>query len=597
MKRLINIIVAMLFCCMVVAQPSSWAKKAVKSLFTIKTFDANGALLGSGNGFFIGENGEAVSNCTPFIGAAKAIVIDAGGKQYDVDRIVGANEIYDVAQFHVNIKRSLPLSVATTADVESVVFILPYAQKIAKPIESKVTKIEKVGADYSYYTITLNALDNGAVSEKGNGSVLNGAGSKKENGLAAVNAVGSPVLNAVGSPVLNAVGSPVLNAAGEVVGMLQAAMDGERQYAVSVKMATDFKPSPLAINDPTLRQIKIKKALPDDVEEALVALYLGTSNLDSLAVNTLIDDFITKFPTSIDGYAYRADRAFRALDFKAADDDLLAAIKMGEKKEYAHYNYAKMMFDKLVYLPEKPFDAWTLDKAKAEIDQAIAIADEPGFGKLNAQILFAQNKYDESAKVYQSLVDRGDALAENYYGMARCKAMLKDTTACLAMLDSAVATFSRPYLKEAGFYILERGKMLMDMGKYRLAVNDLNDYEQLMITHVNDNFYYLRSQAEVSGRLFKQALDDLDKALSLSPGNTLYLSEKASLQLRVGLTDDAMATAKECIKVNPDLSDGYLFLGVAQCVKGMKDEGLKNLEKAKTMGEPQAQAFIEKYSK
>ena len=581
MKRLINIIVAMLFCCMVVAQPSSWAKKAVKSLFTIKTFDANGALLGSGNGFFIGENGEAVSNCTPFIGAAKAIVIDAGGKQYDVDRIVGANEIYDVAQFHVNIKRSLPLSVATTADVESVVFILPYAQKIAKPIESKVTKIEKVGADYSYYTLTLNALDNGAVSEKGNGSVLNGAGSKKENGLAAVNAVGSPVLNA----------------AGEVVGMLQAAMDGERQYAVSVKMATDFKPSPLAINDPTLRQIKIKKALPDDVEEALVALYLGTSNLDSLAVNTLIDDFITKFPTSIDGYAYRADRAFRALDFKAADDDLLAAIKMGEKKEYAHYNYAKMMFDKLVYLPEKPFDAWTLDKAKAEIDQAIAIADEPGFGKLNAQILFAQKKYDESAKVYQSLVDRGDALAENYYGMARCKAMLKDTTACLAMLDSAVATFSRPYLKEAGFYILERGKMLMDMGKYRLAVNDLNDYEQLMITHVNDNFYYLRSQAEVSGRLFKQALDDLDKTLALSPGNNLYLSEKASLQLRVGLTDATISTAKKCIKVNPDLSDGYLFLGVAQCVKGMKDEGLKNLEKAKTMGEPQAQAFIEKYSK
>ena len=91
MKRLINIIVAMLFCCMVVAQPSSWAKKAVKSLFTIKTFDANGALLGSGNGFFIGENGEAVSNCTPFIGAAKAIVIEGGGEQYDVDRIVGAN--------------------------------------------------------------------------------------------------------------------------------------------------------------------------------------------------------------------------------------------------------------------------------------------------------------------------------------------------------------------------------------------------------------------------------------------------------------------------------------------------------------------------
>jgi hypothetical protein len=47
----------------------------------------------------------------------------------------------------------------------------------------------------------------------------------------------------------------------------------------------------------------------------------------------------------------------------------------------------------------------------------------------------------------------------------------------------------------------------------------------------------------------------------------------------------------------PNYSDGYLFLGLAQCLKGNKDEGLKNLQKAKELGDPQADELIEKYSK
>ena len=46
------------------AQP--WVKKAAKSVFTLKTFDAQGSLLGSGNGVFVGEQGEAISNYAPF---------------------------------------------------------------------------------------------------------------------------------------------------------------------------------------------------------------------------------------------------------------------------------------------------------------------------------------------------------------------------------------------------------------------------------------------------------------------------------------------------------------------------------------------------
>ena len=47
----------------------------------------------------------------------------------------------------------------------------------------------------------------------------------------------------------------------------------------------------------------------------------------------------------------------------------------------------------------------------------------------------------------------------------------------------------------------------------------------------------------------------------------------------------------------PAQSDGYLFLGLAQCLANEKAEGLKNLEKARDMGDAQAAGLIEKYAK
>ena len=66
------------------AQPS-WVKKATKSVFTLKTFDADGSLMGSATGFYVGQQGEGVSSFSPFRGAARAIVIDADGKEYPAE--------------------------------------------------------------------------------------------------------------------------------------------------------------------------------------------------------------------------------------------------------------------------------------------------------------------------------------------------------------------------------------------------------------------------------------------------------------------------------------------------------------------------------
>ena len=81
----------------------------------------------------------------------------------------------------------------------------------------------------------------------------------------------------------------------------------------------------------------------------------------------------------------------------------------------------------------------------------------------------------------------------------------------------------------------------------------------------------------------------------MNPNEVLYYAEKASLEIRVGLYDQAISTAQECIAIDAENSDGYLFLGLAQCLKGQKADGIKNLQKAKELGDSQADALIEKY--
>lgn len=212
-------------------------------------------------------------------------------------------------------------------------------------------------------------------------------------------------------------------------------------------------------------------------------------------------------------------------------------------------------------------------------------------------VCYAQKRYAEASAIYDRLFSTALRSPDLFYEASRCQLMQADTLRHLALLDSAVAQFTRPYLKEAAPYILARAQARIDAGKWRDGVNDLNDYETLMAAQVNDNFYYLRFQAEQSGRLFQQALNDIAKAIAMNPSQEIYYAEKASLEVRVGLYDEAVATAEECIKLAPEYSDGHLFLGLARCLKGEKEQGVKSLLKAKELGDPQAEGLIEKYAK
>lgn len=555
MNKLYTLIGAMLLSAVAIAQPS-WTKRATKAVFTLKTFDANGTLLSSSTGFFTNTDGEAVSCFTPFKGAASAVIIDAQGKEWPIECMLGANDTYDVAKFHVNAKKTIPLSIATTPEAEGTkVWLLPYHETKNCP-KGTVNKAETFADTYTYYTVALTMGD-------------------------------------------NPIGTPLMNANGEVIGLMQqpASQTDTLSYAVSARFADSLRISGLSLSDPVLRSTSIKKDLPKSVDQAQLMLFLAASGQDSLTFAGLIERFIDKFPTEPDGYVYRAQIKAGAQQFDEASADMEQAIKVSSKKDEAHFNYSRLIYQKEIYMTNVPYEGWSLEKALEEAREAERINPLDIYRRQQAVILFAQKNYRESYDIYASLFKGDLRSADLFYEASRCQQQLGDSTAVLALLDSCVAMFQKPYLKEAAPYLLIRANTEKDFGHYRQAVADLNEYEKLMAASVTDQFYFLRYQASLNGRQYQQALNDIDRAITMSPRNDLYYSEKASLQVRVGLYDDAMETARQCIDIAPDHSDGYLFLGLAQCLKGQKAEGVKNLEKAYELGDKQATELIDKYGK
>ena len=553
MKK-ISMISCLLFAALSTFAQPGWVKNASRSVFTLKTFATDGSLIASSNGFFTGANGEAVSNFTPFKGAARAIVIDAQGKELQVAGIMGANDMYDVVKFRVNGNKTQSLALSSSvAPVGSMAYLLPYHE--VKAVKSgPVRKAETFQGDYPYYTVALSMGE-------------------------------------------NQVSCPLLDESGQVIGMMQqpAVLGDSLSYAVSARFVDSLKITGLNYFDETFKLTQVKKLMPADIKEANLVLYFAGSQSDSAEYVSLIQDFIQQFPNASDGYIYRAQQETAGGDFAAAERDMEQALKFADPKDDAHFNYARIIYNKEIYQSAQPYAGWSLDKALQQIQSAISIKSLPTYRQLEGDIRFAKQQYDEAYEIYNSLLSTNLRSAELFFAAARCKEMQKDTTAMLALMDSTINMFSRPYLKDVAPYLWARAEARRNAGRYRDAINDMNEYETLMTATVNDNFYYIRHQVEIQGRLYQQALNDINRAIQMNPNEVLYYAEKASLEIRVGLYDQAISTAQECIAIDAENSDGYLFLGLAQCLKGQKADGIKNLQKAKELGDSQADALIEKY--
>ena len=396
----------------------------------------------------------------------------------------------------------------------------------------------------------------------------------------------------------NTTACPFVNENGEVIGLLQVSNTSFDTHATDARFGSSLSLSALSFSDSRIRQIGIPMALPEEKSQAQLLLMMAGQSGDSLKYEATISDFIERFPTMIDGYEAKARFRANSMQFEEADNIMKEAIKKIDNKDEAHYNYSKLIYDKLIYNNEK-YEPWTLEKAMDEANQAYALNALPLYMHHIGQLTFSQGEYQKAYDVFMKLYeDKQFSNPELLYESARCKEMLDaPATEIIQLLDSAINTTDTLRILEAAPYFLERANILVKTDSFRQAVLDYTRYEILMQGRVSAQFYYLREQAEVKGRLFQQALSDIAHAIILDAREPLYYAEMASLQIRLNMSDKAEETAQRCIEIAPDYPDAYLLLGLAQVRNGKKEIGLSNMQKSKEMGNTQADGLIQKYSK
>ena len=565
MKKTIWIMTCCLVAQLASAQAPKWAEKAKKAVFSVVTYDKENKIKGTGNGFYIDAQGTALSDYTLFENAARAVVINADGKQQDVSRILGANSMYDIVKFNTPIdKKQTTLTLASQpAKVGETVYLLPYSTQKATTLQTgKVTSVDSIGNNSFYYTLEMKT------GEK-------------------------------------TVSCPIMNANGEVLGLIQknASDESMESYAIGASYGASLAISALSMNDGALNKIGIKKALPDTEEQALVFLYMSSEQMDKETYLSILNDFLSQYPHSMEGYIRRANYYMSMKDtskYPLADEDLKKAIEVSSSKEDAMFQVAKAMYSYLISLEGKEgYGEWSYDKTLELIRDAIQKNNQPLYVQLEGDILFAQGNYAEAFTCYDKVNQSSLASAATFYSASKAKQLTEgsDINEVLALMDSAIVKLSKPYFGEAAPYFYERADLRAQAGKYREAVMDYNTFYDAVSGDVTAYFYFQREQAEMQCRMYQQALNDINKAVEMAPEEVDYWVEKGSVHLRVNQLDEAIAAFNKALSMNDQYAAAYRMLGYCQAMQKKNKEACANFAKAKELGDEVVDQLIEKYCK
>lgn len=487
-KRLFTLlyIIATLSTTVAFAQ-SSGVKKASKSVIKVSTFNADGTPLASAYGAFIDENGIAIAALSPFKGASSAKVTDATGKEYDVDCLYGANDMYNVVKLKIKSSGKIKIVSAATEQSKTAVggetWVAGFDTKAPQLTKLSVHSVEDFNGTMPYYIL------------------------EQEN-------------NTIGDAM---VGSPVFNAQGELMGLVNTTNYRTDLHVACARFAQAFVPSALTANENALRSSRVRVALPSDYNQAVLAMMVASQRNDSVTYPNTIEEFISLFPDKEDGYIYKATNLAGIRDFAGADAAMVKAIEVTDNKANAHYSFSKLIYDKETLMADVPFEAWSLDKAMTEIDAAIAITSAPLYTLHKGKVFYAQKKYEEALALFKEV-----------------------------------------------------------------NTGDMHDPEVF--------FYAYQSLKGMNAEQDKQ-FEMLDSACVNAPANLLYHTEKALLYLKMGRAPESIALCQQIINAEPRYAAAHGVLGLALCMVNRKETGVAELKRAKLLGYPQADEFIEKYGK
>ena len=537
-----------------------WADNARKAVFTVETFDKNGNVR-KGNGFFIQNTGEAISDYTLFNGAVQAVVTDAEGRKMQVNSIIGADDIYDVIRFKVTVPRAVPfLSVARIMPEAGTEVYLLSAENTIQRGEIEDITIMKDGHGYYQVNIPLTSLQTSL---------------------------------------------PLFNSNGEVFAVTQADASGKHKtFGVSIPYVQQLHATSLDIFSKAYSSIGIRSGWADNVDEAQLALMYYSYQQDAPTYLETLHDFIRTFPNLADGYLSRASHYMRNRDVLSesqeaqnlAMDDLNNSLKYNPKEDEGLYNQAKLIYEVLLDDSTIQSNQWNIMVASEKLQRAIEINDLPLYRQLEGDIAFFQGDFEKAYHAYMTVNQSSFASPLSFYLAAQTRMQLPgaNPNELIALMDSAVER-SMTIPSEAAAYLQESIDLKMQFGQFDAAVKDYNMLYRVLSGNVSDAFYYYRAQANFRAGYLEGALADIETAIALDKQNAIYYAEEASVYLRMEDPVKAQASVEKSLALDAEFAASHRLLGVCYQRQQKKDEACKAFRKAKDLGDLVVDRLIEEY--
>ena len=279
------------------------ARKSVVSILVYK----DGTLLRSGIGVFAGEKGDILSSYSLFLDADSAVCIDPAGKIRPIERVVGADDIYDCIRVRAAWDKKIqPLAIADGAAATGAsLYMVSYGKKKSGVIEPLTVAEVSTVSGVSYYTFN-NKMH--------------------ENSLSA----------------------PVVDASGRLVALMQPASptDSLQCYAVAASLAGKLSTTSLTYNGSLFNRIGIARALPATQKEALTTLYLlqGLAYSDKKELFlTPLADYNRDYPQNYEGHLMLAEYyAIADSAFDKAREEWDVALSIAPNSDDIYYNISKV---------------------------------------------------------------------------------------------------------------------------------------------------------------------------------------------------------------------------------------------------------------
>lgn len=558
MKLKIFTILSLLSCVATMwAQNPKWFKKARKSQVTVITKNANDEIQ-QAQGIVVSEEGEVITEYDVLKGAVRGSVVDGDGNEYNIINILGANSLYNVARIKTDGKKMATPSIVTQAQPKNqLVYIMPLCSNDKKAIcvVDTIKEVQLFNDDqYPYYTLskTIDSRNTGC---------------------------------------------PVFNEEGEFIGNIQlSATDNndDPAYVVGVQYGNALKISALDANNADLAAINIVKALPDDEAQATTYLYLMNKQ-NATAFENQTKAFIEKYPKNTTGYVLLAELKASQKDYKSAEEIYSqAAGNQTQNEDELHHSFAKLLYQ-CGLMEQAPYEGWDMEHALKEANAAYSCNPLPLYSALEGLCLYALKRYDEAYDKFIGLTKTNMRSAEYFMYASQCKQMTQaPAEEILAMQDSAINCFNKPYPTEAASYLYLRAKTLASMERYREAVTDMNEFEHLASGSVSATFCYEREQMEIQCRMYAKALSDIERAVTLEPDEPLFRAEEAVVNYRVGQIKEAINAANEAIKLDDKFADAHRILGICLRDQGKTADARKSLQRAVELGDTVAQSILDK---